>query len=93
MINFHCTIIPVVVLDNVITHTSAWFLNREIHQFVFCKKIQQIKSCEEVQVCKTRICKDIIMHSNILKEHNSCIIDVLCHHYYQRSFVISHTKL
>jgi len=33
MINFHCTIIPVVVLDNVITHTSAWFLDREIHQF------------------------------------------------------------
>jgi len=34
MINFHCTIIPVVVLDSVITHTSAWFLNREIHQLV-----------------------------------------------------------
>jgi len=35
MINFHCTIIPVVVLDNVITHTNAWFLDREIHQLVF----------------------------------------------------------
>jgi len=34
MINFHCTIIPVVVLDSVITHTSAWFLDGEIHQFV-----------------------------------------------------------
>ena len=32
MINFHCTIIPVVVLDSVITHTSTWFLDREIHQ-------------------------------------------------------------
>jgi len=28
------TIIPVVVLDSVITHTSAWFLDREIHQLV-----------------------------------------------------------
>lgn len=36
MINFHCTIIPVVVLDSVITHTSAWFLDREIHQLVIC---------------------------------------------------------
>ena len=34
MINFHCTIILVVVLDSVITHTSAWFLDREIHQLV-----------------------------------------------------------
>jgi len=34
MINFHCTIIPVVVLDSVITHTSAWFLDGEIHQLV-----------------------------------------------------------
>jgi len=24
----------VVVLDSVITHTNAWFLNREIHQLV-----------------------------------------------------------
>jgi len=32
--NFHCTVIPVVVLDSVITHTSAWFLDREIHQLV-----------------------------------------------------------
>jgi len=31
MINFHCTIIPVVVLE---THTSAWFLDWEIHQLV-----------------------------------------------------------
>jgi len=30
MINFHCTIIPVVVLYSVMTHTSAWFLDREI---------------------------------------------------------------
>jgi len=34
MINFHCAIIPVVVLNSVITHTSAWFLDREIHQLV-----------------------------------------------------------
>jgi len=34
MINFHCTTIPVVVLDSVITHTSALFLDREIHQLV-----------------------------------------------------------
>jgi len=34
MINFHCTIIPVVFLDSVITHTSAWFLDSEIHQLV-----------------------------------------------------------
>jgi len=34
MINFHCTIIPVVVLGSVIAHTSAWFLDREIHQLV-----------------------------------------------------------
>jgi len=34
MINFHCTIIPVVVLDSVIAHTSAWFLDRRIHQLV-----------------------------------------------------------
>jgi len=34
LINFHCTFIPVVVLDGVITHTSAWFLDREIHQLV-----------------------------------------------------------
>jgi len=34
MINFHCTIIPVVVLDSVMTHTSGWFLDREIHQLV-----------------------------------------------------------
>jgi len=33
MINFHCTIISVAVLD-VITHTSTWFLDREIHQLV-----------------------------------------------------------
>jgi len=33
LINFHCTIIiPVLVLDSVITHASAWFLDREIHQ-------------------------------------------------------------
>jgi len=25
----------VVVLDSVITHTSAWFLDRDIHQLVF----------------------------------------------------------
>jgi len=35
MINFHRTIIPVVVLDSVITHTSTWFLDREIRQLVF----------------------------------------------------------
>jgi len=34
MINFHCTIILVVVLDSVIIHTSAWFLDSEIHQLV-----------------------------------------------------------
>jgi len=34
MINFHCIIIPVVVLGSIITHTSAWFLDREIHQLV-----------------------------------------------------------
>jgi len=34
MINLHCTIIPVVILDSVITHTSAWFLDGEIHQLV-----------------------------------------------------------
>jgi len=34
MINFHCTIIPVVVLDSVITYTSAWYLDREIYQLV-----------------------------------------------------------
>jgi len=34
MINFHCIIIPVVVLDSVITHTSAWFLDSEIRQLV-----------------------------------------------------------
>jgi len=32
MINFHCIIIP--VLDSIITHTSAWFLDSEIHQLV-----------------------------------------------------------
>jgi len=31
MVNFYCTIIPVVIL---LTHTSAWFLDREIHQLV-----------------------------------------------------------
>jgi len=25
---------PVIVLDSVITHTSTWFLGREIHQLV-----------------------------------------------------------
>jgi len=35
MINFHCTIIPVVVLDSAITHTSAWFLDGKVHQLVF----------------------------------------------------------
>jgi len=35
VINFHCTVIPVVVLDSVVTHTSAWFLDREIHQLVY----------------------------------------------------------
>jgi len=34
MINFHCIIIPVVVLDSVITHTNAWYLDGEIHQLV-----------------------------------------------------------
>jgi len=34
MINFSCTIIPVVVLDGIVTYTSAWFLDREIHQLV-----------------------------------------------------------
>jgi len=38
MIDVHCTIIPVVVLDRVlvfvIAHTSAWFLDRELHQLV-----------------------------------------------------------
>jgi len=29
--------IPVVVLDSVITHTSAWFLDGEIHQLVLGK--------------------------------------------------------
>jgi len=28
------SIIPVVVLDSVIIHTSAWFLDREMHQLV-----------------------------------------------------------
>jgi len=37
MINFHCTIIPVVVLESVITHKSAWFFDREIHQLVLPK--------------------------------------------------------
>jgi len=31
MINFHYIIIPVVVLDSVLTHTNAWFLDSEIH--------------------------------------------------------------
>ena len=35
MISFHCTIIPVVVLYSVITHTSTWFLDRDIHQLVY----------------------------------------------------------
>ena len=26
---------PVIVLDSVITHTSTWFLDKEIHQLVF----------------------------------------------------------
>jgi len=39
MINFHCTIIPVVVLDSVITHTSAWFLVGEIHQLVLVETL------------------------------------------------------
>jgi len=47
VINFHCTIIPVVVLDSVllfvITHTSAWFLDRELHQLVFIVYIQSKK--------------------------------------------------
>jgi len=34
MINFHCTFIPVVVLNSVITHTNVWFLGGEIHQVV-----------------------------------------------------------
>jgi len=48
MINFHCTIIPVVVLDSVLmTHTSAWFLDREIHQLVH----QVIISCFVDYMC------------------------------------------
>jgi len=45
MINFHCTIIPVVVLGSLITHTSAWFLDREIHHLVYLIPInwQQLK--------------------------------------------------
>jgi len=42
VINFHCTIIPVIVLDSVITHTSAWFLDREIHQLVCVKRPQPL---------------------------------------------------
>jgi len=34
MIKFHCTIIPVVVVDSVIKHTRAWFLDRVIYQLV-----------------------------------------------------------
>jgi len=34
VINFHCIIISVVVLDSVITHTSTWFSDMEIHQLV-----------------------------------------------------------
>jgi len=41
MINFHCTIIPVVVLYIVITHTSAWFLG-EIHQLVSSKTYSKV---------------------------------------------------
>jgi len=42
MISFHCTIISVVVLDSVITNTSAWFLDREIHQLVIKETIYHI---------------------------------------------------
>jgi len=30
----HSAVVVKVVLDSIITHTSAWFLDREIHQFV-----------------------------------------------------------
>jgi len=43
MINLHCTIIPVVVLDSVITHTRAWLLDREIHQLVLISSMKYIK--------------------------------------------------
>jgi len=43
MINFHCTIIPVVVLDSVITHTRTWFLDREIHQLAVISRAQKLK--------------------------------------------------
>jgi len=65
MINFHCTIIPVVVLDSVVTHTSAWFLDREIHQLVFGCFIEQVSS--NILYIKIHILIDLLNKTSKIK--------------------------
>jgi len=62
----------VVVLDSVITHTNAWFLDREIHQLV---KNKPIKISPSVSVqdsrCFIMAVEWVAVHASVCMLHDS----------------------